>query len=93
VRPDALSSDALPLREGADASFSFAPSFATAVVAGFAAVVAAVVAAGLATGFAVGFVVDFEVEAPAGGFFCAILFYRTISLVVTREQRAVAAVP
>jgi hypothetical protein len=68
-----LSSDALPLLEGADAPFSFAPSFAADVVAGFVA--------GFVTGFATGFADGFEVDAAAGGAYFAVLLYGSISMV------------
>jgi hypothetical protein len=84
-RPDALSSDALPFREGADASFSFAPSFAADVVAGLAAVFAAGFATGFAVGFATSFAPGFDVAPPAGGAYFAVLFYRDISLIITRR--------
>jgi hypothetical protein len=61
-----LSSDALPLLEGAGAPFSFALSFTADVVAGFVAGFAA----GFVTGFATGFADGFEV-----------LLYGSISMV------------
>jgi hypothetical protein len=76
-RPDALSSDALPLLEGADAPFSFAPSFAADVVAGFVTGFAA----GFVTGFATGFADGFEVNAAAGEAYFAVLLYGSISMV------------
>ena len=62
-RPDALSSEALPLRAGAGASFSFAPVVAAGFTVGFGA------------GFGTGFAVDFDVAAPVGRAYFAVLLY------------------
>ena len=88
-----MSSDALPLRGGADASFSFAPSFAADVVAGLAAGFAAGFATGFAVGFATSFAAGFEVAPPAGGAYFAVLLYEDISLVIARRQGELPSIP
>jgi hypothetical protein len=80
-RPEVLSSDALPRRAGAEASFSFASGIAAALATGFAA------------DFAASFVASVEVEAATGGAYFAVLLYRDISSMLFLRKYKVRVIP